>query len=936
MQTRGKTPVKVPKNIRKQKKTSRANPISTSDDDLHGPGHGDTQPAEKRADETDDTQLVREVLACREKHATARIALESIGDGDIPEFTQAEGNDAITDLAEAEQAMADAGTALHTYWETVAPEIAAQLESRFAAAHDLLAMLTTDRATAATFARAAIREHTALAEGDPPPTILELQPAVAKMASARAILTMRARAVDDFFKAREPQARQDNASTNVPAPTAKRAKKSKAPASARLPDEVAPEDGPPETTGKRTTTKARRVTKATTQVPVPPHGQQAGGNNEQAPGGARQRSTATAPTPKKGRHAPQQEREGEDDGDDLDGMPVPSADSDAESVGGRKGPRPQRGAEDDESEIRRHRHLYESTNDSDYIWEGDDDDANTNEDWGHQGDKDYDYDEGFDHATVEAQAGIFAHGKVLSGYEYLKGAPELKFPSTEPQAAILERISVSAISQGMVIPVLRRAIGKGMCFGALLSPEAYYVVGPQGTNMATTLTLGYAVKGSKTKEAQEHPACLIFPYRAGDHSILALSDTAIAGEVLGPAAMHALSKNGTITLSAPSNPHRKSRDTAGGQHGRAGNDAPARKCDLMALQRALHHDRAKLTELTGGDPEMKATNPLLLTHIRNQQASTTIADLPVMQSTMLPKFLQFNWCIDMDFSGPGKVSDAVHPAQFLPRAANGTLRTFTTMEDFRTWVDNIEAVCVAVFLEDQRSTPFYRRIWLRLREQFRDTSAYGTVEHINRNFMAHELAKICNQWAALYTDAANINMSSEDFLAKNIAVLQFNQKEWRDNSRSIDISKISIQRAGPPLKEPTAPPAPPAAPPRAATPRQQKRNAPGGNRGMQPQAKKPRAAPAATPTAPRGGNGAPVAAPVARQDSICLKHILHGQDPAQFPAACNQTPPCGRRHTVQLHAGKFSAQDKKNALAGLASMKGTFAASATQYILTNM
>ena len=775
-----------------------------------------------------------------------------------------------------------------------------------------------------------------MSEEDPPPTTVELQPTVAKMASAKAILTMRARAVDDFFKARESQAHQGNTPTNLPALKAKRAKKSKAPTLARPPDEAEPEGRPPATPGKRTATKARKTAKTPVQPPMPPPEEPAGRYSEQPPEGARQRHSATAPTPKKGRQGPQRGGGSEDDGDDLDGMQTGNADSDVESDRGQKGSKPQRGAEDDESELRRHRHIYESTNDSDYVWEGDDDDDNNDEDWGHQGANDYDFDEGFDHATVEAQAGIFAQGKVLSGYDYLKGAPELKFPSTEPQSAILERISVSAISHGMVIPILRRATGKPMSFGALLSPEAYYVVGPQGANMATTLTLGYAIKGSKNKEAQEHPACLIFPYRAGDHSVLALSDTAIAGEVLGPAAMHALSKNGTITLNAPSNPHRKSRESAGGHHGRASSDAPTRKCDLMALQRALHHDRAKIAELTSNDPEMKATNPLLLTHIRNQQASTTIADLPVMQSTMLPKFLQFNWCIDMDFSGPGKVSDAVHPAQFLPRAANGTLRTFTTIDDFRTWVDNIEAVCNAVFLEDQRSAPFYRRIWLRLREQFRDTSAYGTVEHINRNFMAHELAKICNQWAALYTDIANINMSNEDFLAKNIEVLQFNQKEWRDNSRSIDITKISIQRAGPPLKEPTALPAPPVANPRAATPRQQKRNVPGGSRVVQPQAKKPRAAPVATPAAPRGGNAAPAAAPVARQDSICLKHILHGQDPAQFPVECNQTPPCGRRHTVQLHAGKFSAQDKKNALAGLASMKGTFAASATQYILTNM
>eukprot|EP01036_Dinobryon_divergens_P034915 gene34915-45187_t len=155
---------------------------------------------------------------------------------------------------------------------------------------------------------------------------------------------------------------------------------------------------------------------------------------------------------------------------------------------------------------------------------------------------------------ADEYAGIFAHGK---------------FPSTAPQAAILERINVSAISHGMVIPVLRRAARKPMSFGALLSPEAYYVVGPQGaTNMmATTLTLGYVVKTAKSKADQDHPACLIFPYRAGDHSVLALSDTAIAGEILGPTAMHALSKNGTIVLNAPSNPNRTPRDFVGGQHG---------------------------------------------------------------------------------------------------------------------------------------------------------------------------------------------------------------------------------------------------------------------------------------------------------------------------------------------------------------------------------
>ena len=149
----------------------------------------------------------------------------------------------------------------------------------------------------------------------------------------------------------------------------------------------------------------------------------------------------------------------------------------------------------DERENRGIPPTYETTNDSDYVWDGDDEvQTEDKEDWGrHQHDKDYDFDQEYADDEADENAGIFAQGKVRSGYEYLKGAPELQFPSNAPQAAILERINVSAISQGMVIPVLRRAARKPMSFGSLLSPEAYYVVGPQGANMATTLTLGYAV-----------------------------------------------------------------------------------------------------------------------------------------------------------------------------------------------------------------------------------------------------------------------------------------------------------------------------------------------------------------------------------------------------------------------------------------------------------
>lgn len=291
---------------------------------------------------------------------------------------------------------------------------------------------------------------------------------------------------------------------------------------------------------------------------------------------------------------------------------------------------------------------------------------------------------------------------------------------------------------------------------------------------------------------------------------------------------------------------------------------------------------------------MKATNPLLLTHLRNQQASTMIADLPIMQSSILPKLLQFNWCVAMDFSGPGKVADAVHPSQFLPRAANGNIGTFKTIEDFRMWVDNIEAVCTAAaFLEDRHSTPFFRRIWLPLREQFRDTSAFGTVEHINKNFMAHELALICNKWAELHTCKAKISPS---------------RNFWPRTSKCCSSTKRSGGVTA--AKDAQAPAPAPAAPPRVSAQRQQKRKGAANNHVPQPQAKRQRVTPpvANNGATPCAGNSAPNPAQAARhQDSICLKHTLHAKDPVQFPIDCTQPPPCSRRHNVQLNAEKFSA-----------------------------
>eukprot|EP01035_Chromulina_nebulosa_P035212 gene35212-47325_t len=413
MQTRGKK-VKESKRGKKQR-LPRAPPLPTSGNELHGPEQEDFTQEIK---EVDDTALVKACLASKDSHAKARVAMDALGD-----------------RRGTEQTMADAGLALRTYWESIPPELAAAMETKYAAAHDLLALLTGDRATAAKELSAAQTEE------DQPPTVQELQTAVAKVASARAIFDMRSRAIDDFFRAREPQVLHSG-SHQQPPKTA-RVKKNKKQKAQPQPDKPV-----------RSATKdpgTKRKTKAAGAGQPDPQQEE-----HQKPGvrTPRRRTPARADSP------PRQRGEAEEANGKMPALYSDSSDdSDNEGNGEDQHTPP----------------TYETFNDSD---------PNEEEDWGRQTDKDYNFDQDYADDEADVHAGIFAHGKVQSGYDYLKGAPELQFPSNDaPQAAILERINVSAISHGMVIPVLRRVERKPMSFGALMSPEAYYVVGPQGANM---------------------------------------------------------------------------------------------------------------------------------------------------------------------------------------------------------------------------------------------------------------------------------------------------------------------------------------------------------------------------------------------------------------------------------------------------------------------
>ena len=84
-------------------------------------------------------------------------------------------------------------------------------------------------------------------------------------------------------------------------------------------------------------------------------------------------------------------------------------------------------------------------------------------------------------------------------------------------------------------------------------------------------------------------------------------------------------------------------------------------------------------------------------------------------------------------------------------------------------------------------------------------------------------------------------------------------------------------------------------------------------------------------------NAKPPAKPAARSQTACLIHLLHSQDPAQFPNGYQVPSPCTRNHNLQLHNGRLAPQEKADVLASLAVMKdGIFLAAATKYVIAHM
>ena len=106
--------------------------------------------------------------------------------------------------------------------------------------------------------------------------------------------------------------------------------------------------------------------------------------------------------------------------------------------------------------------------------------------------------------------------------------------------------------------------------------------------------------------------------------------------------------------------------------------------EWLPLRRALHGDRMKIQALTQGDPDMKISNPRLMTRMRNNSQYLSVADL---QAPLVKKFLTMNFYLVIDWIGTGsaKVPDGCHLCQFMPESHETyPYFKFPTVEDIIT------------------------------------------------------------------------------------------------------------------------------------------------------------------------------------------------------------------------------------------------------------
>jgi hypothetical protein len=337
---------------------------------------------------------------------------------------------------------------------------------------------------------------------------------------------------------------------------------------------------------------------------------------------------------------------------------------------------------------------------------------------------------------------IFSGIKIANAYQIIPEYNALKWPSTHERSLMMERVPVTTLRVGYVLPILNFTGPES--YESLTEPDAYYVITTEYHDNSTRLSLAFRNPFS----ARPLPPCLTFATRSEPYSVVTMADAAIRGNILDPHVMTALKALG-VPLLAPDTPMAHRHLSASGPNTHHGGRDSQLKADkvFLPLRIAMHNDRTKVQRILQFALEPKLNDPAIATAIRNMQTSSALQGIPALHPDNIPHLLSFNWTFDPEYSGTTKKPDAIHIAMFL-KGRPGEVRTVRDLDDVRDIGDTMKLTYTTFTMEDPDADfPFYDRLITRTIDKVLRPGEGRSVRHLHIDFLTRQLNKLFTEWA---------------------------------------------------------------------------------------------------------------------------------------------------------------------------------------------
>ena len=298
---------------------------------------------------------------------------------------------------------------------------------------------------------------------------------------------------------------------------------------------------------------------------------------------------------------------------------------------------------------------------------------------------------------VEFEYDMFSEIAIGRGYDWIASNVDLlgNTRSHAPILTVLDRIQVSKITPGMIIPILSFTQDPPT-YDNLRSyiPPAVYASIPDARLGVTNMVLIHA--NQLFTDWGSYPKCLTFEYAEdAKYTLLVFSELAISAQLYGPVIARKLQMAAAMPVASSTNINSRAAGTHMAMNGALIEKSSNKYAEeWLPVRRALHGDKTKIAAYMAGEVDpRRITSPKLMTKIRNSSLMPArLANLPIMQAGLLVKILTMNFCMVIDLIGTrSKTPDAAHLCMFYP-AQTSSNAAAVAYHEFKTYLKIKDAV----------------------------------------------------------------------------------------------------------------------------------------------------------------------------------------------------------------------------------------------------